>query len=205
MYATRFPTFQFIQISSSHCEIAGYHSINFIVKKKVTAWEKGLYYFNYIRPDHPYNHIWFMEDDVFFHSEATLNDIERLYPTADLLSNIVAENTDKKGWHWEKIDMKGISPPYYCAMVCAMRASKKMLQVVHEYATQHSTLFFLEALFPTLAKKENIDYRTPPQFQGITYRNIWTKYNTPRGVLFHPVKTIEEHAKMRLTNCKLPI
>ena len=144
--------------------------MNFITNLEVTAWEKSVYYFSTINTE--YNKVWFFEDDVFFYDEETLLRIDSKYDNSDLLSNSCGENVngDKDFWHWHRIDIE-FPPPYYCAMVCGIRISSELLSEIRNYANNHLTLFFLEALFPTICKVNNMKYDTPTEFKNI----IWNK------------------------------
>ena len=95
----------------------------------------------------------------FFYDEHVLLNIDSKYDNSDLLSNSYGENTigHKNDWHWNRIDIN-FPPPYYCAMVCCVRISIELLFKIKEYANKYNTLFFLEALFPTICKKYNLQY-----------------------------------------------
>ena len=125
--------------------------MNFCIEKEITAWDKSLYYFSSINTE--YEKVWFFEDDVFFHDEESLLNIDSKYDNSDLLSNSYYENLNghKNDWHWDRIDIR-FEPPYYCAMVCCVRISSNLLSKIRNYANEHHTLFFLEALFSTICK-----------------------------------------------------
>lgn len=186
----------FIKIQNKKCKDAHYSDMNFILKKKITGWEKAMYYFGVENKN--FDYIWFIEDDVFFYNEDTIINIDKKYVKDDLLSNIYYENIDgkKNYWHWKKININ-YSPPYYCAMVCAVRLSRQMLQCVYNYATENKTLFFLEALFPTLAKKNNLIYNTPDELSNIYYDHKHELKDINKFCLYHPVKKIDDHIIFR--------
>ena len=201
-FRIKYPRITFVSIPSVTCRRFHFLDMNFTVSKKITSWEKAMYYFSIeIAGRHP--HTWFLEDDVFFHSESALVALDENYPNADLLSPPIEENTQgrKDYWHWCRIHVQ-LPPPYYFGMMCAVRLSNALLQRIQEYAARCKTLFFLEALFPTVAKHHQLSTAHPPELNKIYYRYGFTKDHVTSGSvsllsLYHPVKNIEEHVVFR--------
>jgi hypothetical protein len=166
--------------------------MNFIIKKEITAWEKSIYYFSTINTE--YEKVWFFEDDVFFYNEESLLHIDLKYDNYDLLSNSYTENVNgnKNDWMWNSIDIR-LQPPYYSAMVCCVRISSNLLSKVKNYANEYHTLFFLEALFPTICKVNNMKYDTPTEFKNIVYTKNYADRDIDKNNLFHPVKNMTKH------------
>lgn len=124
--------------------------------------DKEIYYFSTINIQ--YDKVWFFED------EKSLLQIDSKYNNSDLLSNSYYEkNVNVNSWHWNRIDIK-FKPPFYYAMVCCVRISSNLLSKIRNYAAEHKTLLFLEALFPTICKTNNMNYETPTEFSNIIYR-----------------------------------
>ena len=192
----KYKNLHIIQITSKICVKNGFIKMNFIIKKLVTAWEKAMYYFSNINLE--YDNIWFLEDDVFLNEEQTLINIDNKYLNSDLLTNKYYENINgnKDNWHWKRIQINFL-PPYYCSMVCACRISKNLLLLINEYAQKYKTLFFLEALFPTIAKKNNLIYDTPEELQNISYRNTFDLDNINLNFLYHPIKNLDIQYNIR--------
>ena len=140
----------------------------------------------------------FFEDDVFFYNEQTLLNIDIHYPNCDLLSNTYTENIlgNKNTWHWSKITIQ-FPPPYYSAMVCSVRMSKLLLSKIKEYALKYKTLFFLEALFPTICMKYKLTHCSPIEFSNIVYRYNYTIHDINKLYLYHPLKNIKSHLLFR--------
>jgi hypothetical protein len=138
-----------------------------------------------------------MEDDVFFYNEDTILNIDNQYIDDDLLSNIYGENTTGKKdyWHWYRINIQ-YAPPYYNGMMCAVRFSNNMMKCVNNYANENNTLFFLEALFPTIAIKNNLKYSIPCEF-NIHWKYEFQKENINTTSLYHPVKYLDNHIYFR--------
>ena len=196
-FKNKYKNINFIQIEDEKCKLAGYIDTNFTLKKLISGWDKALYYFGVENTN--YDFIWFIEDDVFFYDEYTLTQIDDTYVDDDLLSKVFDENKDgkKNYWHWHRINIQQYPPPYYCTMVCAVRFSKKMMPSINDYANKHKTLFFLEALFPTIAVKNNLKYNNPMEFKNIHYIPIFEKKDINNNDLYHPVKDVNDHISLR--------
>ena len=183
----------FIQIPNKLCEDAGFKNMNFISQKLVTAWEKAIYFFANLEID--YNCVWFLEDDVFFYNEKTLQDIDSQYPNSDLLTNNWAEYV-KGTWNWSQITIN-FEPPWFSAMVCASRLSKPLINLIKAYASEHKTLFFLEALFPTICKRHNLIYDLPKELNNVLYNITPDESELDKIHVFHPIKNKSNHAIFR--------
>jgi hypothetical protein len=186
----------FIQIENIKCKLSGYIDTSLTLNKLIAGWDKALYYFGV--EDNNYDFIWFMEDDVFFYNEDTLLNIDKEYIDDDLLSNKFCENIDgnKKTWHWKRINIR-FRPPYYNGMMCAVRFSNKMMQCVNKYATNQKTLFFIEALFPTVVIKNGLKYSNPGELTQIHYRYNFKKEEIDKNNIYHPVKDLNNHIIFR--------
>ena len=180
-----------IQIPNEVCKAAGFFKMTMTLKREITAWDKAIYYFSTVNTT--YDRVWFVEEDVFFHSEQTLLDIDAAYTTADLLTNRYSVNTkgNRAGWHWPKVTIHGIPPPFYSCMCCAARLSSRLIGKMKEYADTHKTLFFLEAMFPTLCQHNKFEYKTPEAFANIVWRKNYSLSDLNKTQLFHPIKNLE--------------
>lgn len=190
------PTMKFIQINEKDCSKNGFTHFNYIIFKKITGWDKAVYYFSVLNTK--YEAVWFLEDDVFLYNEQTLLNVDVKYPRSDLLTARYIENTTghKNDWHWSKITIH-TPPPYYSAMVCACRLSRGLLEKIKEYATKYKMCFFIEALFPTLCKQNNLIYDTPSELVNIHYRKNYTVKDINTIGLYHPVKLMDEQMIFR--------
>ena len=191
----RYTNIHIIQIKNEDCAKNSFLNMTITVGKIVCGWDKAMYYFASI--DTRYKNVWFFEDDVFFHNEKTLTNIDSKY-NADLLSNTknLTYTSGKKFWHWDKIDIE-FPPPYYRIMACCIRLSKAMLSKIKEYADKHKTLFFLEALFPTLCIKSKLLHKTPGELKNIVYRKKYNDTDINIYNVYHPVKKILKHTYYR--------
>jgi len=196
-----------VQMPDKICKQYGFTNVNRIgVKKLVSGWDKALCYFSFEANDT--DKIWFIEDDVFFHSEEALMKIDAVYPDYDLLANCdFKPATNKNEWLWNYIDIK-IPGPHYSGMMCASRLSFYVLNRIRNYANVYKELFFLEALLPTLSRantnneKKELKCGYPNELKTVVYRHNHT-YNysydsiSNKDNIYHPVKDIFKHNEFR--------
>jgi hypothetical protein len=197
-FKSNYSNITFIQINDQKCKDNFFINTSYIVfKKEIIGWEKALYYFSIENINH--NYIWFMEDDVFFYNENTIENIDMKYKCDDLLSRKydINKHGNTTEWLWNRINMYNISPPYYNGMMCCVRFSKKMLEHIHNYGKNNKTLLFLEALFPTIAIKNNLIYNTPDEFDEIHWRKDFVVTDLIKSNLYHPIKNLEQHITFR--------
>ena len=200
LYFTKYNNLKFIQMPERICINYGFTNVNQIgVKKRVSGWDKALCYFAF--NTNVNEKVWFIEDDVFFHSEDTLLKIDAKYPDCDLLANSdFKPATNMNEWLWPIIQIK-LEGPYYCGMMCAIRLSQNVLDRIRDYATLNKELFFLEALFPTLSKALNCC--CPDELKTVVFRHDYTyekvSLNKYKGIdnIYHPVKNILKHEEFR--------
>ena len=189
-YKRDYPSVHIIQMENADCENKGFTNLNtHEFAKKVTAWEKSLFYFAELNK--AYEHLWLFEEDIFFYSEETIRNIDLKYPASDLLTapRQSSLGASKNWWWWDRVKIE-YEPPYYNAMVCGLRVSKALLLHIKEYAAKHNTLFFLEALFTTIAIKNHLKCHTPKAMTQIFFRHKWTVHTLSRKNIFHPIKNI---------------
>jgi hypothetical protein len=196
----KFPKVKIILIDDETCEKESIINMNFIIiPKKVIAWEKAVYYFSIVNTE--YENIWFLEDDVFIYDENVFNNLDEKYPKADLLSCIgeTTQDPTKAGWHWNRMKIE-FPPPYYNTMVCGIRVSFNLLSDILNYARQYKTLFYLEALFPTIClKNPKLTHVTPQEMSTILYIKNWNKEDISKNLnnMFHPIKDMKKHIEFR--------
>ena len=204
---------KFIKVENEKCRTNGFIDMNhFIMNKSITGWEKAVYYFS--NENTNYDFIWFIEDDVFFYNEDTIVQIDKQYLDDDLLSNaleneyidgnqeyiesVLDEKLNRKQhpWHWDRINIL-IEPPYFSCMACAVRCTPNMMKCINDYARKYKQLFFLEALFSTIAIRNNLKYSTPDEFTTIKYQASYIKPHIDKVHLYHPVKHMIDHDEFR--------
>ena len=195
---------------------SGFKNCNYVIKKKVTSWDKAMY----ILCHHFKNckFCWIVEDDVFIPSVKSVLDMTHKYSKYDLVtsSNYINywENKkeqeyeilwEKRPWiHWSKVPksfntLKG-PKGWARSMVCAMGISGKMIDQVCTYVKKFGTLEFLEFFFNTLAYKNHLKIYNPIELSKIFYRknfhdeDILDKF--PKYWI-HPIKDQERQSLLR--------
>lgn len=188
----------FIQIENHILYETGFIHAS-LIGDKITCgfgWDKALYYLSTLETEFKY--VWFLEDDVFFYDEKTLQNLDMKYTKEDLLCNSSFDEGKLNEWIWDSIKIN-FKPPYYCGMMCICRFTKNMLKSVKEYANQNKTLFFIEALFPTIAKKNDfIVYESPEELLTVTYNKKWNLRDLTTNHLYHPMKDTSQYLQIRL-------
>ena len=166
----------------------------------VSGWDKALYFYFTLYNDritikNKYKNVWFIEDDVFFYDQTVLTNIDNQYPNSDLL----VKNINKKennGWIWNLINIH-TDEPYYNSLVCACRMSSALLYHIFDYAIKYKQLFFIEAMFPTIAMSNNLQCDFPEELDTIEYRKDWSYAEMNKTYIYHPIKNIELHKLLR--------
>jgi hypothetical protein len=187
-----------IQIDNQICENSGFKSTVLLFNNKACSRDKALYFF--CKNNIDYNHIWFIEEDVFIPSIHTIENINNKYIVGDLLvcSNNIEYTTKTNSWHWNRINKQiKIPPPYASSMICAIRCSKQLLTHINEYVNKYNNLFMDEVLFNTIALQNNLNIVTIEELSTIVYRRVWVKNNIKITHLYHPIKSIKKQYEIR--------
>ncbi len=186
-----------LKVDKKECEAAGFKSTLLSFNGKATSRDTSLYYF--CRKFTAYDYVWFIEEDVFVPTETSISNIDKKFPTGDLLvGSHKITNEMRHDWHWSHVKSQvTFPPPYACAMMCAIRVSRKLMKIIDVYAAENNDLFYGEALFNTLALRNDCTVIIPPALYPITYRRDWKSGEMNEWQLFHPVKDIEEQYRFR--------
>jgi hypothetical protein len=75
--------------------------------------------------------------------------------------------------------------------------STKLLFYIFDYAEKYRQLFFIEALFPTIAMQNNLQCDFPEELDTIVYRKDWSYDEINKTSIYHPIKNIELHKLLR--------
>jgi len=199
-YDTNYKKLIISQINHIECIENGYQFSSFTLNKMVSGWDKAIYFYYCLYNDKlklkkQYNHVWFIEDDVFLYNEEILKNIDAKYPNSDFIAKDIHKK-EINDWLWKYIIIL-IEEPYYKSLVCACRMSKKILYHIFEYVKQNKQLFFIEAMFPTIAMKNNLICDFPEELNTIEYRKNWIYNEVNKTNMFHPIKNIEFHKLLR--------
>ena len=192
----KYNNINFIKINEDECSKSGFTDMNFTIKKRISSWEKAVYYFSKINLN--YENIWFCEDDVFIYNEKTIDNIDVKYPTSDLLTNKYEISNVKNdiNWIWRLFPIS-LDPPYYHSMVCICRVSSRLLTQIKIHAENYNSLFFLEALFPTICMNSRFQYNIPDEFTNVQYRNEYLLDDIHHNFLYHPIKDLNKQVEFR--------
>ena len=211
-YKNKYTNINFIQFDEQICKNNGFQNVNFIgVNKQISGWDKALLFFAMIIPL-KYEYVWFIEDDVFFLNENVLTNLDKKYPKQDLITNcdfnktrVTTNKSTNDDWLWNQIDIK-VEKPWFAGMMCITRMSTSLLQGIKWYASTYKTLFFLEALFPTITSHFKLSYVQPDELTTITYRDTFFEdlnnlkeedINRIETHAFHPLKDLNQHKSLR--------
>lgn len=195
--------YEIIKINNEECENAGFKNTVTYCKNKACSRDKALYYFSVINTY--YEHVWFIEEDVFIPTIHTILDIDTKYPTADLLCK--SKNKQNQRWfHHNRVCKEIGSDTYFFSLICATRMSKELINIIKKYAEDNKTLYFCEALYTTLAHNNNLSTLCIDELQTIEYTcnqiplNLMLTKMTIAKNLYHAVKNIDHQHQIRQTN-----
>ncbi len=198
-YKEKFPKLNFVQINNEECIQNGFYNTHTCTFwKNVIGWDKVIY--KMCQERKKYNYIWIVEDDVFIPREKTLRliDAKEEYKDIDLIANSPFTEGNYDIWLWHLfIDTVKLEKPFYNGMMCAIRVTNPLLEKIEEYVSINKTLFFLEALFPTIAKHHGLKCQDINEIKTITFRDEFEDDEIKSTNLYHPFKEIERHRKVR--------
>lgn len=192
IFEKEYQNIKFVKIRDALCREKGYKNMTYSITKTPVAWDKSVYYFCEV--DDSYDYIWFVEDDVFIPNPEAIHYLDNKYKNYDLLTkeNNISMSYDRKDWHWH-LGINNAPLPLFASLVCTLRVSKKLLNIVKNYAHTFKKLFFLEIMFPTLSAHNKLKNKIVPELATIIYRFPWEdKGNLIRkNFLYHPIKDLE--------------
>jgi hypothetical protein len=199
LYDTTIGNVTIIQVPDNVCTENNYYKSScWSNLKDIVAWDRALYYFNRVNTN--YDHIWFMEDDVFIAGEHILRSVDEKYPTSDLLCafhEINETGNVRQGWnHWVNV-IHRIGTPWAHSMISCARLSNRLLKRVDDYVSDRH-LMFIEALFNTLALHHGYAVDNPEELKDtIAYDTKWNRDEVDITKIYHPFKKMEDHVYIR--------
>lgn len=194
-YEKTYPNFVFVQLDNVNCMENGFQMANLALNKMVSGWDKAIYFFSFYPKE--YDHIWYIEDDIFLYDENVFKNIDNKYPDSDLLVKQIDEKDGEK-WLWSAV-INHLPEPHYNSLVCACRVSKQLLSHIYDYVKKYKQLIFIEILFTSIAKANNLHCDCPIELVPVIYRYDWNVNNVNKLQLFHPVKDLDLQTEMRNT------
>jgi hypothetical protein len=192
-YQKEYPNFVFVQLDNVNCMENGFQMANLALNKMVSGWDKAIYFFSFYYKE--YDHIWYIEDDIFLYDENVFKNIDDKYPDSDLLVKQIDQRDDEK-WLWNAV-INHLPEPHYNSLVCACRVSKKLLSCIYDYVNKYKQLIFIEMLFTSIAKANNLKCDCPHELVPVIYRYDWNVNNVNKLQLFHPIKDLNLQTEMR--------
>ena len=199
LYDKKIKNINIVQVPDEVCISTNYYKSScWSNLKDIVSWDRALYYFNRIKTE--YDHVWFLEDDVFILSEDIINKLDENYTNSDLLCAFheINPNGDiHHGWnHWINV-IHRIGTPWAHSLISISRLSRRLLERVDNYINDRH-LMFIEALFNTLALHYNYIVDNPDELKDtISYDKKWDKDDIDITKVYHPFKNIDDHIYMR--------
>jgi hypothetical protein len=216
-------TATYVKVSEQKCIEAGYVVLNPLVsmkrKVRVSEWEKALYFFG--THEGEFDHVWFLEDDVFVPRTEIIQRIDRGLPDADLLceGHRINHFGELKSWVWWMWVPKDVLPlPWAWSMVCAVRMSKSLLAEMHrtivgstEEMKRHFLLLkkavaapkflWIEFLFNAIALHQRLKVVTPTEPSIVLFHKAWTLDELDDQHIYHPAndKALQQAWRSRLS------
>ena len=196
-----YPKIQFIVIENKLCEQQGYKHSSYmptssLVFNKIIGWDKAIYFF--CNMEKKYDNVWFLEDDVFIYREKTIKQLDEKYFQTDILcrDKTPESKPDEWQWFWPAIHI-AFEKPYFQSTICVVRMSSVLLSYIKKYVEENKKMFFIEAMFPSLAHFYNLTYETPKEFEKIVWRRDWQVEEIRKLDFVHPIKDISKHSEFR--------
>lgn len=193
-FIINYPNIKIIQIEDNICLEKGYKNMTYNITKRPVSWDKSVYYFCEV--DDSFDYIWFVEDDVFIPNPEAIDFLDNKYKDYDLLTkeNNFSFSYERKYWyeHWH-LGINNAPLPLFSSLVCTLRVSKNLLNIVRNYARVFKKLFFLELMFNTLSAHSKLKNKIVPELATIIYRYPWEKNQKliQKNYLYHPIKDLE--------------
>jgi len=202
-----------LQMEDNLCYNAGFRNVNFVIKKKITSWDKVLYFLCRILRHIDFS--WIVEDDVFIPNMKSIEKMTQKYKEYDLVSASDIPNKEevRNTWHWKYMPkyMNSDSPTlsvenigWYKSMACAIGISRRLLYVINLHTLAYKQLMFLEFLFNTLCHQAGLHNVIAPEFKHIVWRknkgeDDWTQEDVlskSPEYWYHPIKNREIHYEL---------
>ena len=161
-----------LHVNETQISDIGYKNLIWITdgQNKTSAWDKAVFFFAEIAVY--FEHVWFIEGDVYIPSAHAFLYTDSLNTSADLVTKddtILNAFTNETGWWWQHIAQQWKVPlPWYNSLSCAIRCSRRLLSELQKYAHLHGRLDFIEVIFNTLAAHAKFTTFTPATLSTVT-------------------------------------
>lgn len=191
------PNVHIIQIADKEVADNGFiNACTATINKTPMGWDKALYYFSCVNKT--YEHIWFLEDDVFVPTKDTIMNIDTKYGLTDgvLIAGCIDYKFNKSWSHWPGTIFK-INPPWYRSMVACVRISATTIKLIAQCVKKNRTLFFIESMIPTIAMQGRLSVKCIPELNTIYWRHTFTHTDIKVENIYHPIKDIHIQTEFR--------
>lgn len=199
-FKDKYKNIKFLKLNTDICIQKNYiNSCQEIYKNlpKSISWDKAMYIFCEFEIN--FDHIWFIEDDVFFKNENTLLNIDKKYKNSDLLTKEWLKNYkyDKNYSVWDYIKMECFNEPHYLTEIACCRVSKKLINAIKYNVYIYKKMHCLEAYLPTLCIKNNLLLKEAQELNTIFYKKNYEKKDINDSHIYHPIKDHNKHLEFR--------
>jgi hypothetical protein len=176
----------------------GFNNIGFL-KNRPSAWEKTFFYIQFNDIINKYNHIYFIEDDVYSKNNNTYTELIQYWNTfsENFISKCIQSKEQSLAWHWWKNDpfyKNYFNNPYRCFNPLC-RLSSLLIDLILKFRKKNNRFLFHEILFSSIVMEDNIDYidydldeKSKKYIGHIHYRPIINTKDITDNKLYHPVK-----------------
>lgn len=149
-----------------------------------------------------YDYVWVMEWDVHFENAEDIKRMVRDHASDDS-DLLVAQFWEERERHWPHYEhLLGLfSPhdeknPFYGMYSPVLRLSRRFVDAIVNFETEHGKFIFFEPLFPTLAMRKGFKVSTmlKEYAQDIRFGPCWDlkeaqrKHREQGGTIFHPLR-----------------
>jgi len=199
-YKKKYPRLYFLSFDDSVAAINGFWNSSYIIPKKTISWDKALFYFSKTNID--YDYVWYIEDDVYVPSKESLINLDLQYgEDVDLLCSSYALNdegdVELDGWvHWNEHDNK-VQKPWARGLQCICRMSKRLMNKIDEFVTEHKKLVFIELLFTSLARRHEMTVAMPLEFAEVDCCRGLDVNTIDPNKIHHPIKDSKDQEMVR--------
>lgn len=192
-----------VYITDDVCEALNYKNAHIwensgSIKKQITSWDKMIYLFCELETR--YDFVWVFEDDCFIPSVETIQHLHLKYRNFHLVTpNNFKNDGSMQDWHWRYIYDKCNKGPYAYSMVSACGISRDVFNEVKRFKEREGTLFFIEAMFNTLALQKGLKVIDAFELKSVVWQGDWglDEFILLPLNIFHPRKDIHNHYVLR--------
>jgi hypothetical protein len=151
------------------------------------SWDKAIFYFSAI--DQHYDFVWLIEDDVYISSVSTFMAVHE--QSLNCSTDLTVREAIKHPIDLRKRYMAHTVQPWYRSLVVAVGVSKRLLFLIRTFVEKYDVLEYVEFMFTTIAKQNNLTIFHPIQFQSLLSpgsKHPCYDFITDNDSWYHPIK-----------------